>query len=735
MNGLLLYRSTNMLLSLLCVAALSACGGGAAPDDGAGDARTPVQLSLTPLGIATSAATAAAAAAAAAAATPVVVGRQVTDVSFTSTSTAAQSNVPVTFGQVFADGDMGATDALAGKLADGSIVPLQLDVKASYADKSVRHAVITAILPSLAAGQAMTMGLVKTSASARGAAPTPAQLLAAGFSTDVSLTIGGQLYTVSVQDLLKASTGTPWLAGGLANEWTLSAPLHNAAGQVHPLLSARFDVRAYAGAKQAKVDVVIENDWAFQAGPQNVVYDAQIKVGGQVAYSKLALTHYRQARWKKTLWWGAAPQVAIKHNIAYLIASKAVANYDQSAIPSSATLAQLRLAFSGAVTEPMQRGLATAYMPQTGGRPDLGLLPGWAVTYLLSMDKDAKAAMTGTADLAGSWSSHYRDQKTGRVVSLVDYPYMTILGHAGDTVNPATKKSEAFPACGGDCSTPLTADSAHEPNFAYLPYLVTGDHYYLEELQFWAMFNILQANPGYRNAAQGLIKWDQIRGQAWTLRSLSEAAAITPDADPLKAQFTTFLTNNLNWYNATYSNNSAPNNALGAITDANALVYNNGRGLAPWQDDFFTVATGHAAELGFAPANALLHWKSTFPVQRMLAAGYCWIDASIYEMMVRDSATSANYTDMAHVYQASETPAVSSLACGSAAMATAMNLKVGEMVGYANSIDGYPAYFQGALAYSVNAGNADAARAWALYQSRSIKPDYTMGAQFDILPR
>src|SRR5471030_2996733 len=212
MNGLLLYRSTNMLLSLLCVAALSACGGGAAPDDGAGDARTPVQLSLTPLGIATSAATAAAAAAAAT--TPVVVGRQVTDVSFTSTSTAAQSNVPVTFGQVFADGDLGATDALAGKLADGTIVPLQLDVKASYADKSVRHAVITAILPSLAAGQAMTMGLVKTSASASGAAPTPAQLLAAGFSTDVSLTIGGQLYTVSAQDLLKASTGTPWLAGG-----------------------------------------------------------------------------------------------------------------------------------------------------------------------------------------------------------------------------------------------------------------------------------------------------------------------------------------------------------------------------------------------------------------------------------------------------------------------------------------------------------------------------------------
>ena len=31
--------------------------------------------------------------------------------------------------------------------------------------------------------------------------------------------------------------------------------------------------------------------------------------------------------------------------------------------------------------------------------------------YLLSMDKRAKDVMLGTADLAGSWSSHFRDKR------------------------------------------------------------------------------------------------------------------------------------------------------------------------------------------------------------------------------------------------------------------------------------------------------------------------------------
>jgi len=663
-------------------------------------------------------------------------GGAITDVKFENTAGEAQTNAPVTFGQMFAAGAVNVSDSLAGALDNGTLVPVQMDVKATYPDGSVRHAVLSAVVPSLAVGQTVNMNLTKASVNAgAAAAATPAELLGAGFTTRVALTVEGQVYTASADDLLKTTPATAWLNGRIANEWMVSAPLRNAAGVAHPHLTARFNVRAYAGMNKAKVDMVIENNWAYEAAPRNFMYDVQVSVGGSTVYAKAGLNHYHHARWKKTFWWGGMPQVHIKHNAAYLIATRAVPNYDQSVKPSATVLSRIRTQFVGAVTEPMGNGLATAYMPQTGGRPDLGLLPGWAVTYLLSMDKDAKYAMMGTADLAGSWSNHYRDRNTDRVISMNDYPYMTLLGREGDTWNPVTRKSEAFPACGGDCTTPLTHDSSHQPNTAYLPYIVSGDHYYLEELQFWAMFNMFQHNPGYRDANKGLVKADQIRGQAWSLRTLGDAAFITPDADPLKAQFATFLSNNLDWYNAAYTNNATPDNSLGAITDANAMVYDGGVGLAPWQDDFFTMAIGHVAELGYTKAAQLLKWKSTFPVNRMVAAGYCWIDASIYKMKLRDSATGLNYTTMAQAYKASQTLAITSTACGSSQMATAMGLAVGEMSGYANVIDGYPAYLQPALAYSVDSGNGSARTAWTAFQGRSVKPNYAEGAQFAIVPR
>jgi hypothetical protein len=148
------------------------------------------------------------------------------------------------------------------------------------------------------------------------------------------------------------------------------------------------------------------------------------------------------------------------------------------------------------------------------------------------MDKRAKDVTLGTADLSGSWSSHYRDRKTDRPISVADYPYMTVLRPTYDTYNKVTKQYEAFPACASStaCSTPNNHDAAHQPNLAYLPYLVTGDYYYLEELQFWAMWNSFSSNPGYREYEKGLYKSDQMRGQAWSLRTAAEAAYITPDA-------------------------------------------------------------------------------------------------------------------------------------------------------------------------------------------------------------
>jgi hypothetical protein len=665
-----------------------------------------------------------------------VTGTAITDVRFENTSATTQTNVPVTFGQVFAVGHLQPTDQLTGRLDDGTIVPLQLDIKAKHADGSVRHAIISAVIPTLAANTSPTMGLVKGGTAPTGSTTVDA-LMSKGFSFSVHATLNGVDYTASADDLLKAGGATAWLSGPVATEWQVSAPLQTASGAVHPHLQARFAVRWYPGVNKARVDVTVENDWAYEPSPQNFTYDANVVMGGNSVYTKAGLTHYNHARWRKLFWFnGSEPQLNVKLNTSYLLDSKALPNFDRTLTMAESNLSALQAKWTGAITEPMNIGMAVPYMPQTGGREDIGMLPAWAATYLLSMDKRAAQATMGTATLAGSWSAHYRDKNTGRPISLLDYPYMTISGHSGDTVNPVTKKAEAFPVCATTtaCNTPYTHDASHQPAFAYLPYLVTGDYYYLEELQFWAMWNQFETNPGYRQNIKGLLSSEQVRGQAWSLRTLAEAAYITPDSDRLKSHFAQILTSNLDWYNDTYTNNVSANK-LGVIVNGYAMGYNDGKGMAPWMDDFFTSAVSHAFELGFEKANPLLLWKAKFPVDRMTAPGVCWIEGSIYTLNIRDSATSPFYTTMAEAYKASVTADFLALPCAGPEMAASMGLKVGEMYGYSGATSGYPSNMQPALAAAADALGTAGKTAWALFMSRSVKPDYRTAPQFAIVPR
>jgi hypothetical protein len=658
----------------------------------------------------------------------------VTDVRLQNTSTAAQSSVPVTFGQVFAAGHVNPTDAIVGRLEDNTLVTLQMDVKARHADGSVRHAIFSAIIPSLPANTTRTMSLAKNATLATAVPMLPTELLAAGFTASTSATIAGVKYSASADQLLKAGAKATWLAGAVANEWQVSAPLTTGDGVAHPHLTARFAVRYYSAVKKARVDVTIENNWAYEPNPQNFKYDAEVTVGGKSVLAKTDLNHLSHARWRKISWWGGdAPAVNTMLNTKYLIATRAVPNYDQTIGVSPTMLSGLATRYSAASFEPMGSGPWTPYMPMTGAHDDIGLLPSWSAAYVLSMDKRARDVTLGSGDQAGSFSAHYRDKKTDRPVSLKNYPYMTIMGNPGDTFNPTTKVREQFPYC-GNCATPYSHDMSHQPSMAYLPYLVTGDYYYLEEMQFWAMWNVFSSNPNYRGFGKGWLSSEQVRGQAWGLRTLADAAYITPDDDVLKADFNYFLDNNLDWYNSTYSVNATANK-LGVIVNGYAYSYNGNNGIAPWQDDFFTSAVGHVADLGYTKANTLLAWKSKFPIGRMTAPGACWIDAAIYSLVIRPSTTSPVFSTIAEAYTATRGADFMNLTCGAADMAAQLGAKINDMGQLSDYTMGYPSNMQPALAYSVDSGSASAKAAWKLFMSRSIKPDYSNGPQFSIIPR
>jgi hypothetical protein len=738
---------------VLLAAGVAACGGGAASSTGTGSTVSLATVStgyvpkpIPPTTLDPSVPSAGG--------TSAQAGAVITDVRIQNTG-AAQTNVPFTFGQVFAVGQLQPSEGLAAKLADGTVMPLQVDVKATHADGSVRHAIISGVLPSLDAGKTQKLDLAKSTVSGAGNA-TPQSLLAAGLTSTVTINLNGVTYTASLADALASATPAKWLSGNIASEWFANAPLKTASGAVHPLLTARFGVRWYSGlTKQARVEVVVQNDKTFIAA-QQYTYDVNINVDGKSVYTKNALTQYNHTRWHQYFWWDASrqPAIHIQHNTAYLIASKAVSNYDQSVVIPESVLTDMGQSLTADNTGPSKIGTVVPYMGQAGGRGDLGPLPDWSVNYLLSMDKRAKDVMMANADGSGSWSMHLRDENTNYPVRTDNEANKLLSVHP----NYSWSGPMPVPRCADEhgCDTPYSVDVAHEPSLVYLPYLVTGDYYYLEEMQFWAVLNPLGTAPGYSGLGQGLLRWNQVRGQAWALRALGEVAYVTPDSDPLKAYFTKQLDNNLNFYTQTYVVGN-PNN-LG-IYDGSGEGSAAAVSTAPWQDDFFTWAFGYLTELGFTKAQPILQWKAKFPVGRMTADGYCWVMGAPYQMPYTRDSNGVVLKSFAELYQANfggdtvpddlgtykTAPGKGKfidLPCGSQAQADYLNVingnwgwQLGRMNGLSGSTLGYASNMQPALAVAATSGIPNATKAWDIFQARTLKPEYNKNPQWNIIPR
>ena len=92
----------------------------------------------------------------------------------------------------------------------------------------------------------------------------------------------------------------------------------------------------------------------------------------------------------------------------------------------------------------------------------------------------------------------------------------------------------------------------HWLDFAYLPYLLTGSPYYLEEEYFSASYQISAINPevgaawtsngffGYINPGGALV-----RALAWSLQTIGRAASVAPDGSADASYYLAMLNSNL----------------------------------------------------------------------------------------------------------------------------------------------------------------------------------------------
>ncbi len=528
-------------------------------------------------------------------------------------------DVPLTFGQVFRRGAFTAAPAVR---AGGDTISAQVDVQRRHDDGSIRFAAVSVVVPKIPAGQRTTLHLVEGRGTASSRPPiTVQQLLATKFDARVvfRLTDGTTLHA-DARDLLSAEkVPRTWLSGPVASEWIASGPPVDARGEPDADLRVQFSIRAYAGCRQVRVSAVVENCLDSWAG--NIGYDVAIEIGGREVFREKAVDHRRLSRWRQTFWWGSErATVHVEPDIDYLLSTGALPNYDttlESPPPSWAERDVLeRFETDSDEWRILGRGPLTAYMPTTGGRLEIAPYPAWTVRYLLTKDPRWRAFVLRAGDLAGSWPIHVRGRASQRVLTIDERPRFWLDARGKD--RPEWKGDRSAPRPGSAGSARLTPDMAHQPSLAYVPYLLTGDRYYLEEACFWAGYCLLNTWDHPRRGAEGILA-GQIRGNAWSLRNIADAAWIARDGDPERRYFDAKLRNNI--ADRVRRMLGPPEyNAMGfwgPRTTQSARIPKPANPawmvMAPWEHDYLIWSLHHLVELGWTdaarPRDFLLRWR------------------------------------------------------------------------------------------------------------------------------
>lgn len=615
-------------------------------------------------------------------------------------STSNHTNLPVTFGQPFRRGDLLGTQGLSARDAStGEILPVQMDEVSSHGDGSIRFAVLSIPVKSLVANQSKVINLYKDVKKV----VTPVVSSNPNWNLEIEAKVYNGNTVVSTlvakpQEILKqqiANNSGRRLSGEVANEYTVIAPfLDLSSNQAHPHLNARLHTRILGNGAQIRTDMVIENNWTFKPNPSNITYELNVRQNGVLVYSQPKLTHYHRARWHKVLWTGApAPQFRIRHFMPYFIKSRAILNYNLSLKVSENYLSSLAKSLAASNTKPMGNALLATYFPMTGARPEIGVLPSWTAAYIITQDDRAYASMIANADAAAGVSVHYRDENTGFPLDIKTHPDSTV---RYDISVPAIPE--------GTGTTIFEPDRAHQASFGYMPYLITGDAFYLEEMHFWASWNMSMSDPGSRQRSDGLIFYEQTRGQAWALRSIGEAAFATPDNHFLKSHLKNVLDKNLTYYSSSQS--YSPIGGLQLRDYHGALV--------PWQSDFmllvFSWLAGNHEPKALAAANLI----GKFQVGRFVneANGFCPSKALVYDV----SSTESNgqfITTFSRMFSRNF-PSFVGVSC--------KNVPMNEEA-YPTDPSGMSAMARASMAAAVNLGLPESASAYAIIKAMTPQID------------
>ena len=567
-------------------------------------------------------------------------------------------NHPLQFGRPFVAGEI--KDCPQVLLNGAPAQSAQVDVKTRHPDGSVRFAVLSTIVPSIPATGDVAVSFANVACSAP-VAMTAAEMLSPRFDFDARIELNnGAAGTVSARDMLSRGQYTLWTQGPVVTTAVIadhSGKTHDMGVDAYKSLRPIFEVQYWPSIAKTRVRVILEATDTEKV--QNQDYDVSVYTGAAAStqvMSASGVKHNYMSRWSRVYWIGGAPDgVNIDYGLAYLARTRALPNYDTSVKLSQSAKQATLDAWAAAPKGLYEKGLWSKDMTVSGGRPDLGPYPKWMVAWLYDGSAALKDVALGQADLAAAWPMHLREGNgskfadRARTIPALGKP---VSGYARPTLAYAslgynyTRAADRVNLVGERSTNGWVADNAHQPQPFFIPYLLTGEHFYNEQLQFWAGYSLLDNSWGLygefcysKNATPEYLGiGGQLRGVAWGFRMISEAAWAAADSDQgAKVWLRDAVEDTVTRFEGTRGivrdgNSSRPdwqwakskgdcsagrvagNNPLRFWQEGNAAYGSNGsvsRYEATWQYSFLMYSLNRAYELGL-PAIGLRAWFAPF---------------------------------------------------------------------------------------------------------------------------
>ncbi len=571
------------------------------------------------------------------------------------TGSAGSNNAYITFGQPFQQGQVQPQTPMVARM-NGSDYAIQLDALSLWPDGSVKMGAITLQTPQICSGSTFPVMLAAAGPGDPILPAKPVDLAKARIKLHTALTFSSGQYSGTVINhidgaLREALKNRPsyWLHGALATQARVDIPLGT--GPLH----ITADVTAYADGS-ATADVQFNNDLTTLIPGQGQgnnpgplapnVYTAVVSLNG-VEHTFGPLTQYQYQDWHTVQNSAGAPlfsmatgqntlSLNVQHDLAYLEQAGFVLPYDLTTGVSSTNASGdyqqvLSCVNTQSFATPLAANCVTQYMPTTGGRLDIGYTTGWNTVWLLTGEANAASVGLAQGDSAGAvvWNlklpnGHWATQADGEVwADPRAGGGMLALANAIDMTDSG-----------------WTPDPAHQPDLAYVPYLMTASRWNLDRLNAQAAFGESFEWPGYRCVASScdiiLNNLDQVRYQGWSMRENELAALIGVPGSFDQANFTQINADNWAFMQSveTAMNAEAGPMAGWIISTYQAPV------TAEWQNDYLSGSAVLAAELGDSNAAQFIAWqKDSWISGRFVGAGMNPHDGCTYEYLPVENAS------------------------------------------------------------------------------------------------